>query len=358
MSLGISVYFGLDNSKEENMKLLNKAYKLGYKRIFTSLQVPEADYTVLKSEVGEFLKQAKEYNMDIISDISPNTFKLLDLENKDIYGLYKLGIKTIRIDYGYNEEDIANMSKNEHGINIQINASTLTSSFLDNLERYNADFCKIDALHNFYPRRGTGISKEYMIKVNSILNKRNIKVCAFVQSNSRKRSPLKEGLPTLEDHRDLNVEVAANELYALGCNDIFIGDSLPSDDELMKLTKVNKDEVVLRIEVFTKSEVCLRLLKNKYTARVDEARDAIRAQESRTLLGKNDIIEPEISNIREIGYITIDNRQYLRYMGELQIIKQKSSKDDRINIVARVIEEDLCLLKYIKGGKRFSFIAQ
>ena len=38
MSLGISVYFGLDNTMEENIKLLSEAKKLGFTRIFTSLQ--------------------------------------------------------------------------------------------------------------------------------------------------------------------------------------------------------------------------------------------------------------------------------------------------------------------------------
>jgi hypothetical protein len=35
MSYGFSVYFGLDNTKEENIKLLNDSHKLGFTRIFT-----------------------------------------------------------------------------------------------------------------------------------------------------------------------------------------------------------------------------------------------------------------------------------------------------------------------------------
>lgn len=37
MSLGISIYFGLENTFQENMDLLNDARELGYKKIFTSL---------------------------------------------------------------------------------------------------------------------------------------------------------------------------------------------------------------------------------------------------------------------------------------------------------------------------------
>ena len=69
MSFGFSVYFGLDNSKEENIKLLKDAHNLGFTRIFTSLHIPEANYEVLKAEVKEFFELAKDYDMDIISDI-------------------------------------------------------------------------------------------------------------------------------------------------------------------------------------------------------------------------------------------------------------------------------------------------
>ncbi|MGL5701772.1 MAG: MupG family TIM beta-alpha barrel fold protein, partial [Cetobacterium sp.] len=90
MCFGFSVYFGLDNTKEENIELLKSAYKLGFTRIFSSLHIPEANYEVLKTEVKDFFKLAKEYNMDIISDISPNTFKFLELENMDLKGLKEL----------------------------------------------------------------------------------------------------------------------------------------------------------------------------------------------------------------------------------------------------------------------------
>ena len=135
MSIGFSVYFGLDNTKEENINLLKDAHSLGFKRVFTSLHIPEANYDVLKSEIKEFLQLAKEYHMDIISDISPNTFKFLDLEDMDLKGLKEIGIQTIRIDFGYDEESIAKMSNNEYGLKLQLNASTITQSFLENLDK-------------------------------------------------------------------------------------------------------------------------------------------------------------------------------------------------------------------------------
>ncbi|WP_294097209.1 MupG family TIM beta-alpha barrel fold protein [uncultured Cetobacterium sp.] len=354
MCFGFSVYFGLDNTKEENIELLKSAYKLGFTRIFSSLHIPEANYEVLKTEVKDFFKLAKEYNMDIISDISPNTFKFLELENMDLKGLKELGVKTIRIDFGYTVEEISTMSKNDFDIGIQLNASTVTKEFLEELDKLNPDYKNIDALHNFYLRVNTGISEECMIQKNNLLKDRKIKISAFVQSNNRKRSPMKDGLPTLEDHRGIEVKVAANHLFAMGNDGVFIGDSLPSMKELEELSSLNKDAVELRIKLKTGEQTCIELLKNIYSSRTDSARDAIRANESRLLLNEKKIKADNTSD-KKYGDITIDNSGYFRYMGELQIVLSNLKEDERTNVVASILQEDLYLLKYIKDGKRFYF---
>lgn len=354
MSFGFSVYFGLDNSKEENVKLLKEAHRLGFTRIFTSLHIPEANYEVLKIEVKEFFELAKEYDMDIISDISPNTFKFLDLEDMDLKGLRDMGVKTIRIDFGYGEKDIASMTNNEYGIKVQLNASTITEEFFERLDKYNPNYENIDALHNFYPRIGTGISEECMIKKNKLLKDRGIKPCAFLQSNNRKRSPLKDGLPTLEDHRNKEVKEAANHLFALGNTSVFIGDSLPSLEELKDLSSLKPNVIELDIKVNIKDKTTIRLLNEVYSARTDESRDAIRAGESRLKLN-GDIVEPYNTVDKKYGDITIDNKDYQRYMGELQILITDQKKDSRTNVVGFVLQKDLYLLKYIQGGKKFHF---
>lgn len=57
MSLGISIYFGLENTFQENMDLLNDARELGYKKIFTSFHVPEADYNEIRKYLEKFFVQ-------------------------------------------------------------------------------------------------------------------------------------------------------------------------------------------------------------------------------------------------------------------------------------------------------------
>lgn len=354
MSYGISIYFGLDNTRQENIRLLKEAHKLKFIRIFTSFQIPEANYSILKTEAQEFFKLAKEYDMDIITDISPNTFKLLDLQNMDLSGLSDMGVKTIRIDFGYSEEEISKMTNNPYEIKIQLNASTVTEEFFEKLDVYLPNYKNVDALHNFYPRVGTGISEECMKEKNTILSKRGIMVSAFVQSNNKKRGPLFDGLPTLEDHRGLEVCEAANHLFALGNQSVFIGDSLPSKAELEDLSGLRPDVVELFIELKEKDNITLRLLSETYTQRQDEARDAIRASESRLLLN-GDKIKSLNTCDKNYGDITIDNLNYKRYMGELQILKVNQKGDYRTNVVARVLQKNIYLLKYIKGGKKFHF---
>jgi hypothetical protein len=354
MSYGFSVYFGLDNTKEENIKLLNDSHKLGFTRIFTSLHIPEANYSTLKTDVSEFFCLAKKYNMDIISDISPNTFKFLDLDDMDLKGLCDMGVKTIRIDFGYSEEEISKMSKNPYGIKIQLNASTITEEFFENLDRYLPDYKNVDALHNFYPRVGTGISEECMKEKNSILSERGIKASAFVGSNNRKRGPLYDGLPSLESHRGLEIREAANHLFALGNKSVFIGDSLPYKKELEDLSGLSPDAVELFIELKECDKVTLRLLKETYTQRIDESRDAIRASESRLILN-GDKIKPLNTINKNYGDIIIDNENYMRYMGELEILKVSQKADYRTNVVASVLQGNIYLLKYIIGGKKFYF---
>ncbi|MGG3924217.1 DUF871 domain-containing protein, partial [Geobacillus thermodenitrificans] len=59
---------------------------------------------------------------------------------------------------------------------------------------------------------------------------------------------------------------------------------------------------------------------------------------------------------RRTGSITIDNERYGRYAGELQITLVDLPADDRVNVIGQVIEEDMPLLRYIHGGRRFCLI--
>lgn len=69
----------------------------------------------------------------------------------------------------------------------------------------------------------------------------------------------------------------------------------------------------------------------------------------------NNVIEAFNTVDRKVGDVTLDNKEYLRYMGELQILLKDLEKDDRVNVVAKVKKDELFLLKYIAEGRKFKF---
>jgi Uncharacterized conserved protein len=351
---GISLYPGLDNSTEENLQLLEKAAELGIKCVFTSLHIPETDVAKLKQELRQLINRARSYDMEVISDVSPDTLKLLELEKFSLPDFHNIGITTIRLDDGYSAQEIAELSKNPQQLKIQLNASTLTEDMLRTLKCAGVDFKKLDALHNFYPREGTGLGGKTLLRQNVLLHSYGIKVGAFVPSQNRKRGPLKAGLPTLESDRYLEVSLGARKLIALGVDSVFIGDSLPSAKELRELSLLKADQVTMRIQVLTKNHYVKQLLQQTFTARLDEARDAIRAQERYSaFFGEN--IEPENTAERGLGSITLDNNAYGRYMGELQLIKRAQVADFRTNVIGQILPSEEFLLAFITPGRKYGF---
>ena len=56
---------------------------------------------------------------------------------------------------------------------------------------------------------------------------------------------------------------------------------------------------------------------------------------------------------RRAGAVTIDNQDYLRYMGEMQVVRSPLPADSRVNVVAHIIPEEVFLLDYIRPGDAF-----
>ena len=345
MQTGISVYPGLDNTPKENLQLIESAAKLGITRIFTSLHIPETNQSALKEEFNAIVQEARSHDMEIISDISPATLELLGMRHFSLAAFQFMGIHTLRIDYGYGASHIAELSRNTQNMRIQVNASTVTGKFLTELLQENANFDNIDALH-----------EATLVRKTAMLHKAGISVGAFVPCQFRRRSPLRCGLPTLEMHRDFPLSLAARHLAAISMDSIFIGDSLPSPEELETLAAIEDNCVTMRAELSLHEPVQEELLANVFTARLDEARDAVRAQESRALLKAigRDIL-PQNQKMRPYGAVTLDNKDYGRYMGELQIIKHPQPADARVNVAAFIPEEEQFLINYIIPGKKFSF---
>ena len=344
MRNGISVYAGLNATLEENILLIETAANLGLSRIFTSAQIPEVDEEKFLNDFAEILATALEKNFEIILDVNSANFSEFDLD-----GL------TLRLDDGFEISQIAEISRARK---IQLNASTITRTFLNSLQSADANFENISALHNFYPHPFTGLDTYFFEEQNKNLHDFGIEVGGFVPSlNGRRRPPLGEGLPTVEDCRNFSTDLAARFLVALGTDFVIIGDGLPTDEECEAVAKIVGDEIILQAKLFTEDATTIELLRHSFTRRPDISKSVIRAVEGRQFL-KNlgGTIQPDNLPIeRGFGDITVDNSDFGRYEGEVQIVEDTLPADKRVNAVAAVLESENFLTAYIKPLQKFSF---
>ncbi|MCY6369121.1 DUF871 domain-containing protein [Clostridium ganghwense] len=358
MAKGISIFIGMDYTLEENLKYIEMARTKGFERIFTSLHIPEANYEKVLEDFKEITKLADRLNMKIVADISPRAFSYLNANMNNLKVIADLNIYGIRVDFGFTPEEIATFTKNSYGLKVEINASTITERFLQQFEKYQPNYKMIQACHNYYPKLNSGISVESFKKKNDMLKKYNIEISAFIPSLQNKRGPIYEGLPTLEIHRFMKPEISAKHLYALGIDNVFWGDSIPSQLEIESVGQLSQDILEFKIKLYTNCEIEKKIIFKEYHInRPDSAEDVVRSTDSRMFLKKQDEINPYNNSERKSGVITIDNKEYLRYCGELQICKKDLPQDNRVNVVGEIIDEEKFLINYIEDETKFRFKA-
>lgn len=347
MDNGISVYAGLGVSVDKNIALIERASKAGLKKFFTSTQIPEAmtDVEQFYDEFTEIIGAADDNNFEII----------LDVNAENIIAYLDFAKFTLRLDDGFDIGQVADLSRMHK---IQLNASVLTEDFLKALVNLDANFGNISALHNYYPHVCTGLENYYFSDQNKMLHDFGLKVGAFVASRDGiRRPPLGEGLTTLEESRNFDTDLAARYASALGADFVIIGDGQPTDEEMCALASIKGDEIVIRARLLTLDPTSIELLSNTFTSRPEITRSVIRAVEGRRILASTDkkIAPDEKPSERTYGCITIDNEKFGRYMGEIQIVEDLLPADPRVNVAAKIFEDENGLVSCIKQRQKFSF---
>jgi hypothetical protein len=349
---GISAYIGLGNSLDTIQSYLALAQHYGYTRLFTSLHIPEANAKVVVTDFKLFIKTAASLGYAITADISSQAFTKLGASVADLSPLKELGLTTLRLDYGFPPEQIAVLTRTGD-LEIELNASTVTPANLDQLHKAKANLDNIRACHNYYPRPETGLAFEPFAQRSQLLRDYGIPVLAFIPSRACPRGPIFAGLPTLEKHRSLPPELAAKELLACQLVDgVVFGDPLVPEAELAAVAALNMSYIELQITVGQNITAAERnILFAAHTNRLDPGEKVIRSQEARNLCQNS--IPARAPQPRPLGAVTIDNQNYLRYMGEMQIVLAALPPDQRVNLAAQVIPEELFLLNYIQPGGCF-----
>ena len=357
MENGISLYPGQGIPWDESTAMIEAAAASKLKRLFISLPEYDCDLGDIKGELSVILQTARQHNLEVTANVTPYAMERLELRELSPSLLRMWGIKKLRLAEGFSPEEIARLSQNRQGIRIVLNASTVTHKLLAALMEYKANFQQIEALHNFYPRRGTGLSEDFLLQKTLLLHKAGIRVGAFVPGKNRQHSLRASSYTTLENHRDEDAFLAARHLVALGIDMVFIG-NLANKDELSALAGLSDQAVTIRAQWQTDNPVEREHLSRVFTSRQDVAQNAVRAVEGPSLLQKSGLhIVPQAApRQRPLGAITIDNDNNLPYTGEVEICRIAQAADEGVNVVAQIDAKECNLIEYISPGRKFSFI--
>ncbi|MFP5113909.1 MupG family TIM beta-alpha barrel fold protein [Bacillaceae bacterium C204] len=332
--IGISFYLN-DPLAEERIEL---AGKMGVKRAFTSLHIPEESGD-LAGRAKKLLQAAKEAGIEVYADVSARTPAHLGLES--LFSLKSLGVSGVRLDDFFANETILNLSKE---FKLALNASIMFKEDVRALLEGGLEHSQLLAWHNFYPRRETGLAESFFQSQNELFRRYGIPISAYIPGDGEKRGPLFEGLPTLEAHREIDPYQAALELIRVGVDDVYIGDPEVSEELLSRLMELDCfGRVSLRVEGFQEGEFQLR---------PDFSRDVLRLVDTRS----SGSVVAENTVARPIGSITIDNDRYGRYRGEVQITLHDLPADERVNVAGRIVEADLPLLSLLQPGQTVKLV--
>jgi hypothetical protein len=345
--LGTAAYLGIDEPLEKIATHLEKAAKAGLNAVFTSLHMPESKAEILKHDLPRFTEIAHSLGLLVDADISPNTMRWFGIDYTDPVALKSFGIDIARIDFGCTAEEIAKLTNNDKGLIIEINASHPAESLrgmFKKLESAGMNKQNIRACHNYYPKAYTGLTCEQVRSANSVIHEDGCRTAGFIPSLAHHRSACNDGLPTIERHRYMETHAVIQEMYLLGTDDIYFGDDFPSEEEMKALALSDPKIVELRIELINDSEEARWLLDREFHEFQIGLEHFLRFREKYPGPFQLSITRP-----RMCGDITIDNKGYGRYSGEVNIVKKDTPCEPRVNIIAKVIEGDRPVLELITG---------
>lgn len=338
--LGFSYYLN-DELNAQTQDYFQSMSDNSFEELFTSLHIPEEDASTKKQKIKQLLQMAEYTGLRVVIDVDKDSLQYLpqNISTK----------MTLRLDDGFSIEDITQLSKS---IPIALNASTISENTYYDLTEHGVDLTHVEAWHNFYPRPETGLDKVWFQKKNHWLHSLGFTVQAFIPGDEQLRGPLKEGLPTLEDHRHQNLLASAIELNRSEVDKIFIADPKLSVSQRTIFHDYHRNQTITLH--YHRTIQGRYFEQTHFTTRPDPARDVIRLLEGRKIM--QEPITAEHTIPRAMGAITVDNQSYGRYNGELQICKTSLPFDEKVNVIGQIVKEELPLLKQISENQAINLI--
>ncbi|WP_342252305.1 MupG family TIM beta-alpha barrel fold protein [Spiroplasma endosymbiont of Amphibalanus improvisus] len=343
-NIGISCYPGLNISLQDNIEYIKLAAQKGIKRCFLSAHIPEQNNDIYY-ELTVILKLLKDLDFQIVIDISKNYLnQIKPLLEHEMH---------LRLDFGFTKQEIVDLS---HQYFISINASTIDEAMLKELIILGLNLKQVDAFHNFYLKPFTGLTLDYYYNQNQMFKKYNLLISSFVGGQTYKRPPLKQSLVTLEEHRQRSLFEQIQELKLLGSDFIYFGDLKTSTEELVVLVNQNNNFSPFQLIINSSHKLTneeIRLLKSTHQLRVDNSGYMLRSDKLNLNYTDFNIVPNHNDMPIEAFDVTIDNNEFSRYKGELNIWLKHGASSKRINVVGKL--QNHYILKYL-NQHRYSFI--
>lgn len=363
--IGISVYpnfYPLDQIKN----YLEKAHSFGFKKVFVSLILNnhgfEGAEDVNANTWNNILNYCKEFGMTVSADMNDEVFNELGCTLTDLTALQKMGITKLRIDGGFTGEEIALLSKNQQGIQIEVNASMSSSDnqngnalrecreFLETVEK-EGNIGQLTACHNFFPLPDTALSLENIRPINNLFASFGVPVGGFVASQLSPKDlhHLGHGVCTIEKHRFLPCHIAMSELFANGFDDVLIGDSFADLSELAEMARCYKQdyiEIPVVFNPFVPQNTKMKIQESILISRVDQPANLIRATDTRGME-----VPPCFCAPRGKFTISVLNNRSAQYEGELQISLKDLGQSVEHNVIGFVHPFAKDLLPYLLAGR-------
>ena len=356
--LGISIY--PDKSSIDDMKAyIDKASKYGFKRIFSNLLLPNKSKKEIVTTFKDIFKYSKDRDFEIIVDTNENIFKMFDIKIDDLSFFKNIGADGIRLDGGFSNMQKARLTYNKENLKIEINMSAVEHA-IDNLFDYSPNRFNLLGCHNFYPQRHTDINQDFFNR-NTIKNKKKkIRTAAFICSQNNNAYgpwPITEGLPTLEMHRDLPMDVQLKHFIAMdSIDDIIISNCYPSDEELNKIKNISLTEPTFSVELEDKLPDVMKkiVLDTDLFYRGDVSDYIIRSSNTVAEFEDEDIPQFNQKEYIEKGSIIVNANEYKQYKAEFQIAKQTFKNTGKSNVVGKITDDEIFILDFLKPWQKFN----
>lgn len=358
---GISIY-PYKEQLAETKAYIRRAAELGYGRVFTNLlALPDDGKDEILSKMRRAIACAREQGMEVVLDVNPGVFKQLGVAETELSFFKDMGATGVRLDSSFDGLVESLMTFDASGLDLEVNISNDTE-YVANVLSYQPNRSRVIGCHNFYPQRFTGLDYEYFMKCSAKYKKLGLRTAAFVNAPSADHGPhaFADGLCTLEEHRDLPIQVQGKHLLATGyIDDVIIANAFASDEELVALSKVRQDQIELAVTFApgttdTEREI---VLGKQHFNRGDINSYSIRS--TFVKLDYRDTSIPANNTAPDLhpGDITIGNDSFGQYKAELNIVKRDMpNTDGHKNVVARVVDQEKFLMRYIEPWSKFRFI--